>query len=71
MKGPTSKKTKEPFKKVNHKGNIKFQNPRLLQEAYQIKKGKDLMKGHLGYKNLHLLQHHVSKWRPPMHVDTL
>ncbi len=24
MEGPTSKKTKEPPKKVNHKGNIKF-----------------------------------------------
>jgi len=24
MEGPTSKKTKEPLKRVNHKGNIKF-----------------------------------------------
>ncbi len=27
MEGPTSKKTKESPKRVNHKGNIKFQNP--------------------------------------------
>jgi hypothetical protein len=27
MERPTSKKTKEPPKKVNHKGNIKFPNP--------------------------------------------
>jgi hypothetical protein len=25
--GPTSKKTKEPPKKANHKGNIKFPDP--------------------------------------------
>jgi hypothetical protein len=25
--GPTSKKTNEPLKRVDHKGNIKFQNP--------------------------------------------
>jgi hypothetical protein len=45
MEGPTSKKTKEPPKKVNHKGNIKFPNPFLSQEAYQIGKGEDLLKG--------------------------
>jgi ribosomal protein L35 len=27
MEGLTSKKTKEPPKRVNHKGNMKFQNP--------------------------------------------
>jgi hypothetical protein len=27
MEGPTSKKTKEPPKRVKHKGNIKFPNP--------------------------------------------
>jgi hypothetical protein len=27
MEGPTSKKTKEPPKRVNHKGNIKSSNP--------------------------------------------
>jgi hypothetical protein len=36
------KKTKEPPKNANHKGSIKFPNPLLLQEAYQIKKGEDL-----------------------------
>jgi hypothetical protein len=41
----TSKKTKEPPKKANHKGNIKFSNPLLSQEAYQITKGEDLLKG--------------------------
>jgi hypothetical protein len=30
---------------VNHKGNIKFPNPLLSQEAYQIKKREDLLKG--------------------------
>jgi hypothetical protein len=46
MKGPTSKKTKEPPKRMNHKGNIKFLNPLLSQETYQIRKGEDLLKGH-------------------------
>jgi hypothetical protein len=27
MEEPTSKKTNEPHKRVNHKGNIKFSNP--------------------------------------------
>jgi hypothetical protein len=36
---PTSKKEKEPPKEANHKGNIKFPNPLLLQEAHQIMKG--------------------------------
>jgi hypothetical protein len=30
MEGPTSKKTKEPPKRANHKRNIKFPNPLLL-----------------------------------------
>jgi hypothetical protein len=47
MKGPTSKKTKKPPKRVNHKGNIKFPNPLQLGEAYQIRKGEDFLKGHL------------------------
>jgi len=33
MEGPTSKKTKNPLKKVNHKGEIKFLNP-LHSENY-------------------------------------
>jgi hypothetical protein len=45
MERPTSKKTKEPPKRVNHKGNIKFLNLLLSQEAYQIRKGEDLLKG--------------------------
>jgi hypothetical protein len=47
MEGPTPKKPKESPKKVNHKGNlnIKFPNPLLSQEAYQIKKREDLLKG--------------------------
>jgi hypothetical protein len=28
MEGPTSKKMKEPPKRANHKGNVKFPNPR-------------------------------------------
>jgi hypothetical protein len=40
MEGPTSKKTKESPKRANHKGN-----PLLSQEAYQIGKGEDLLKG--------------------------
>jgi hypothetical protein len=39
VEGPTSKKTKEPPKRVNHKGNIKFLSPFLLRKAYQIRKG--------------------------------
>jgi hypothetical protein len=39
MQGPTSKKTNEPHKRVNHKGIVKFPNPLQLQEAYQIRKG--------------------------------
>jgi hypothetical protein len=39
MKGLTSKKTNEPPKRANHKGNTKFPNPLLLQETYQIRKG--------------------------------
>jgi hypothetical protein len=45
MEGPTYKKTKEPNKRVNHKGNIKFPNPLQSQEAYQIGKGGNLLKG--------------------------
>jgi hypothetical protein len=48
MEGPTSKKTKEPPKRVNHKGNIKLLNPLLSQEAYHlIRKGEDHLKGRL------------------------
>jgi hypothetical protein len=40
MEGHKSKKTKKkPPTKANYKGNIKFPNPLLLQEAYQIRKG--------------------------------
>jgi hypothetical protein len=39
MEGPMSKKTKEPPKRANHKGNIKFPNLFLLRETYQIRKG--------------------------------
>jgi hypothetical protein len=45
MRGRTSKKTKEPPERTNHKGNIKFQNPLQLQEAYQIMKEEDHLKG--------------------------
>jgi len=37
MEGPMSKKTKEPPKRVNHKGNIKFPNPLVSQEAKKKK----------------------------------
>ncbi len=40
MEGPTSKKTKESPKKVNHTRNIKFPNPVPLQEVYQRRKGR-------------------------------
>jgi hypothetical protein len=33
------KKTKEPPKRANHKGNIKFLNPLLSKEVYKIGKG--------------------------------
>jgi hypothetical protein len=58
MEGPTSKKTNEPPKRANHKGNIKFLQSR---EAYHIMKGEDLLKGSLAYTNPHLLQQHISK----------
>jgi hypothetical protein len=44
MEGPTSKKTNEPPKRADHKRNIKFPNPFLLPETYQIRKGEDLLK---------------------------
>jgi hypothetical protein len=44
MEGPMSKKTKEPPKRANYKGNYKFSNPFLSQEAYQIRKGEDFLK---------------------------
>jgi hypothetical protein len=55
MEVPMSKKTKKTPKKANHKGNIKFPNPFLSRETYQIRKGEDLLKGCLVFKNLHLL----------------
>jgi hypothetical protein len=47
MEGSMSKKTKEPSKRWNHKGNIKLLSPLLSQEAYQIRKGVNLLKGRL------------------------
>ncbi len=47
MEGPTSKKSKEPSKKANHKRNIKSLNPLTPREAYQIKKREELLKGRL------------------------
>jgi hypothetical protein len=47
MEGPKSKRTNEPFQRVNHKGDIKFLNPFLLPKTYQIRKGEDLLKRHL------------------------
>jgi hypothetical protein len=49
MEGPMSKKTNEPPKMADHKGTSSSQsgNPLLLQEAYQIRKGEDLFRGHL------------------------
>jgi len=43
MEGPTSKKTNEPPKRANHKGNIKFPNPLLSQETCQIKKDDETL----------------------------
>ncbi len=45
MEGPTFKKTKEPPKRANHKGNIKFLNALLSREVYQITKGENLLEG--------------------------
>jgi hypothetical protein len=47
MEGPMSKKTNEPPKRANHKGTSNSGTPLQLQEAYQIKKGEDLLKGDL------------------------
>jgi hypothetical protein len=44
MEGPIFKKKNESLKRMNHKWNIKFLNPFLSQEAYQIRKGEDLLK---------------------------
>jgi hypothetical protein len=44
MEWPIFKKTNESLKRMNRKGNIKFLNPFLSQEAYQIRKGEDLLK---------------------------
>jgi hypothetical protein len=46
MEGLASKKTNEPPSRTDHKGNIKFLN-HSLQEAHQIRKWEDLLKGHL------------------------
>jgi hypothetical protein len=44
MEGLTPKKTKEPPKRMNHKGHIKVpETPVKSQEAYQIRKGEDLL----------------------------
>jgi hypothetical protein len=59
MEGPTSKKTKESPKKVNHKGNIKFLNP--YHEKHINKETRGPLKGCLAQKNPHLLQQNVSK----------
>jgi hypothetical protein len=45
MEGPMSEKTTEPPKSGNYKGTIKFLSPLLLREAYEIRKGEDLLKG--------------------------
>jgi len=39
MEEPTSKKTKNPPKRANHKGNIKFLNSPLLKEANKEREG--------------------------------
>jgi hypothetical protein len=38
---------KKPPKQVKLKGNIKFPDPLMSREAYQIRKGVDLLKGRL------------------------
>jgi len=43
----TTQHCKEPPKKTNHKGNIKFMNALLLQKAHQIRKCEGLLKRHL------------------------
>jgi hypothetical protein len=39
VEGPMCKKTKEPPKRANHKGNVKLLNLHLLRKIYQIRKG--------------------------------
>jgi hypothetical protein len=47
--------------RLHHKGNIKFLNPLLLQEAYQMR-GDDLLKRRPSLEeNPHLLQQHILK----------
>ncbi len=52
MKAPMSKKTKEPPKRANHKGNIKFTNPLMSREAYQMEPAKRANhKGNITFPN--------------------
>ncbi len=72
MEKPMSKKTKKPPTRANHMGNIKFLNPPMLQDAYQIGKGEDLLKGGLALKNSHLLQlPHLKIETTCIHVVTI
>jgi len=61
MEGPMAKETKEPPKHVNHEGNIKFPNPLLLQEAYQIRKNWEEWRRYLQIILLHV-QQGTCKW---------
>jgi hypothetical protein len=45
MEGSTSKKTKEPPKRTNHKGNIKFLNPPPIARSRSNDEMCDLLKG--------------------------
>jgi hypothetical protein len=48
MEGPTSKKTKKTTKEGEPQGEHQVPKPPpVLREAYQIRKGKDFLKGHL------------------------
>jgi len=41
MEGPMSKKTNEPPKRLNHKGNIKLPNPPLVKRSILNKERKE------------------------------
>jgi hypothetical protein len=52
MEAPMSKKTKEPPKRTNHEGNIKFPKPLMSREAYQMEPpNRENHKGNIKFPN--------------------
>jgi hypothetical protein len=65
MEAPMSKKTKEPPKRANHKGNIKFPKPLMSREAYQMEPPKRANhKGNIKFPNP-LMSQEAYQMEPP------